>query len=102
MKKVLVAGGSGYVGSRVALALAGRGVPVIAVDIIPPRERGVVFPRGVELRQADLRVPAAAAAALKGADIVLHLAADIGSLTHMHGNPGEHLTYNCAHDAGGI
>ena len=100
MKKVLVTGGTGYVGSRVALALAGRGVPVIAVDIIPPRERRVVFPRGVEFRQADLRVPAAAAAALKGADIVLHLAADIGSLTYMHDHQAEILTNNCAIDAG--
>jgi len=57
MKNVLITGGTGYVGSRVALSLATHGVSVIVVDIVPPQERGVVFPDGIEFRQTDLRSP---------------------------------------------
>ena len=99
MKNVLITGGTGYVGSRVALSLATHGVSVIVVDIVPPQERGVVFPDGIEFRQTDLRIPTEALQSLEGTDLVLHLAADIGSLTYMHDHQAEILTNNVAIDA---
>lgn len=99
MKKVLITGGTGYVGSRVACSLAAKGVAVIVVDIVPPQERGITFHQGIEFRQADLRIPLEAKESLKGADLVLHLAADIGSLTYMYDHQAEILTNNCAIDA---
>jgi len=99
MKKVLITGGTGYVGHRVALSLASQSVPVIVVDIVPPEERGIIFPNEIEFRRYDLRIPEEAKKALQGADMVLHLAADIGSLTYMHDHQAEILTNNAAIDA---
>lgn len=99
MKTVLVTGGTGYVGKHAVEALRARGVAVIAVDIVPPQERGFSFSPGIEFRKHDLRIPAEARAALRGADIVLHLGADIGSLTYMHEHQADILTNNSAIDA---
>ncbi len=98
-KTIVITGGSGYVGSRVAEALAAKGEKVIAVDIVSPKERGISFSPNIEFRQHDLRIPAEAIEGLKGADIVLHLAADIGSLTYMHDHQAEILTNNSQIDA---
>src|SRR6185312_5728757 len=98
-KTIVITGGSGYVGSRVAEALAAKGEKVIVVDIISPKERGISFSPTIEFRQHDLRIPSEAIEGLKGADIVLHLAADIGSLTYMHDHQAEILTNNSQIDA---
>lgn len=98
-KTILITGGTGYVGSRVAEALAKRGEKVVVVDIVPPEERGIGFSSGIEFRRHDLRVPAEALAALTGTDLVLHLAADIGSLTYMHDHQAEILTNNARIDS---
>ena len=84
LKTILITGGTGYVGSRVALALEERGHPVIVVDMVSPEERGMSFPSGIEFRRHDLRIPKEAERALEEADVVLHLAADIGPLNYMH------------------
>lgn len=99
MQKVIVTGGTGYVGSRAVEALTKRGVSVVAVDIVTPEKRGITFSSGIEFRQADLREPRQAAEALRDAQVVLHLAADIGSLTYMHDHQAEILTNNAAIDA---
>ena len=99
MDKILITGGTGYVGHRVALSLAERGFPVIVVDIVPPEERGILFPNKIEFRRHDLRIPSEAIEALKGASVVVHLAADIGPLTYMHDHQAEILTNNSAIDA---
>ena len=84
MKQIVVTGGVGYGGSRVAEALSQKGYAVRAVDIATPQERGVFFSSGVEFKQHDLRIPAEAVRALKGAELAVNLAADIGSLPHKH------------------
>ncbi len=99
MKTVVITGGAGYVGSRVAKLLDERGARVVVVDSVEPRVRGVDFSPSVEFRQADLRESAQARRAFAGADIVLHLAADIGSLTYMHDHQAEILNNNSAIDA---
>ena len=98
-KTIVVTGGTGYVGSRAAVRLAELGYKVIVVDIVPPEERGMVFPAGIEFRQHDLRIPAEAVKGLVGGDVVLNLAADIGSLTYMHDHQAEILTNNSQIDA---
>jgi len=98
MKKILITGGTGYVGSRVAKMLSEKGYPVIVVDIVKPEERDIEFTSGIEFRHHDLRIPTEAIKAFQGADLVLHLAADIGSLTYMHDHQAEILTNNSAID----
>lgn len=98
-KKILITGGCGYVGRRVAFALAAKGCEVIVVDIATPEERGIVFPQGVEFRQADLRIPSEAKDTVCGAFFVLHLAADIGALMYMETHQAEILTNNTLIDA---
>lgn len=98
-KNIIVTGGSGYVGSRVAVKLLESGYRVIVVDIATPEERGIEFPPGIEFRLHDLRIPKEAEKGLRGADLVLHLAADIGSLTYMHDHQAEILVNNGAIDA---
>ena len=99
MSKILITGGTGYVGSRVAEALVKQGQEVIVVDIATPEERGIEFSPGVEFRHHDLRIPSEALKSVKGADTVLHLASDIGSLNYMHEHQAEILTNNTLIDA---
>src|SRR3989338_8670456 len=99
MKHIVVTGGTGYVGSRVAEALAKRGYAVTAVDIATPEERRIEFSFGIEFKKHDLRIPAEAMSALKGADIVLHLAADIGSMDYMREHKADIITNNSLIDA---
>ena len=72
----IVTGASGFIGTRLVRALAGRGVRVLALDLLPPRERV----EGVEYRVADVRAafdPAIAA----GVGAIYNLAA-------VHRTPG--------------
>ncbi|MGH8295051.1 MAG: NAD-dependent epimerase/dehydratase family protein [Steroidobacteraceae bacterium] len=71
MRRALVTGAAGFVGSHFAPYLAGRGFEVRAIDVHPPaRPLG----SGVEFRVQDLREPQGLAATLAGVDIVFNLA----------------------------
>lgn len=98
-KTIIVTGGTGYVGSRVAENLVEKGYGVIVVDIIPPEDRSIVFSDGIEFRQADLRIPAEALSSLSGADVIMHLAADIGSMTYMREHKADIIKNNSGIDA---
>ncbi len=98
-KKIAVTGGSGYVGSRVVRELAELGYAVVAVDVTSPIERGIIFPEQVEFRKHDLRIPDEAKKAMQGIDVVLHLAADIGSLNYMHEHQADIITTNALIDS---
>mgnify|MGYP003394639605 CR=1 FL=1 len=97
-KQIIVTGGTGYVGSRVARVLADRGYNVVVVDKVRPEERGITFPYGVEYRHHDLRNTDEVMKALAGGGVLLHLAADIGSLMYMHEHQAEIITNNAAID----
>lgn len=71
MKRVLVTGAAGFVGSHFAPYLAGRGFEVRAIDVHPPaKPQG----SGVDFRTQDIREPHGLAAALDGVDTVFNLA----------------------------
>jgi len=86
------------VGSRVAKKLM-NDFKIIIADKVAPEERGVVFSPEVEFRLGDLRDPKKCREALDGADLVLHLAANIGPLTYMHEHQAEIMQENSAIDA---
>ena len=85
-------------GSRVAKKLM-NDFKIIIADKVAPEERGVVFSPEVEFRLGDLRDPKKCREALDGADLVLHLAANIGPLTYMHEHQAEIMQENSAIDA---
>jgi dTDP-L-rhamnose 4-epimerase len=80
---VLVTGGAGFIGRAVTSELGRRGHRVRILDSLIAqvhggRERPAGLADGVELIRADVRDADAVAAALKGIDSVVHLAAEVG------------------------
>ncbi|HEX4832808.1 MAG TPA: NAD-dependent epimerase/dehydratase family protein [Trebonia sp.] len=81
--RVLLTGGAGFIGSHVARALAGAGHEVRVLDaLLPFVHPGGVPPfsgdPGFEFIRGDVRDTRAVAAALRGVDVVCHLAAMVG------------------------
>jgi CDP-glucose 4,6-dehydratase len=80
VKRALVTGGHGFVGSHLARALLERGDSVTVLDLSPPPLSGLALQgviSEVEVVEADLRDARAVGAAIGGAqfDAVFHLAA---------------------------
>jgi len=80
---ILITGGAGFIGRFVSRELLRRGNKVRVLDALIPQvhgagERPADLPDDVELIQADIRDGDAVAAALRGADSVIHLAAEVG------------------------
>src|SRR5919112_4834053 len=82
--QILITGGAGFIGSHLADALLSRGHRVRALDNLSPQVHGADAARPdylneeVELVQGDVRDPDAVRRALKGIDVVYHLAAAVG------------------------
>lgn len=72
-KKVVVTGGAGFLGSHIVSKLKAHG----ATDIAVPRSADY-----------DLRTQGACAEVVKGADIVIHLAANVGGIGYNRDYPG--------------
>ncbi|OGQ25207.1 MAG: NAD-dependent epimerase [Deltaproteobacteria bacterium RBG_16_71_12] len=71
MKRALVTGGAGFVGSHIADALSERGFEVTIFD----QERSPWLGRGQRLVQGDITDAAQVASAVEGAELIYHLAA---------------------------
>ncbi|RDH77094.1 NAD-dependent epimerase/dehydratase family protein [Mycolicibacterium moriokaense] len=77
--RVLLTGAAGFIGSRVAAALADAGHEVVGVDAMLPAAHGdgAEPPEGV--RRVDVRDAGAIAPLLDGVDVVCHQAAVVGA-----------------------
>ena len=76
--RVTVTGGTGFLGSYLVRDLLAKGVSVRVLARPSPRADSLAA-AGVEIAQGDLRDPGSIAHAVKGAEIVYHLAAKVGS-----------------------
>ncbi len=75
-QRALVTGGAGFIGSRVARELLGRGIAVTVLDDLSTGTRAAV-PSEARLVVGDVRDPAVVRTALEGAEAVFHLAAKV-------------------------
>lgn len=108
-KRILVTGGFGYVGSRLTPHLLGLGHHVRVIDLMLYTDAGLKalrqmpaseeWSRRFELVQGDIRDPDAVREALKGIDVVIHLAAISNDPT---GEIDEALTRQVNFDAVGL
>jgi len=81
-RKVLVTGGASFIGSHLVDALVEHGAQVRIVDNLSSGKLENIKPHlaagRVEFRQADLLEPGVAEEAVKGMEVIFHLAADHG------------------------
>jgi nucleoside-diphosphate-sugar epimerase len=80
--KVLVTGGASFIGSHLVESLAGRGATIRVIDNLSSGRKeyldDLVSTAQVELLIEDLLTPGAAEDAVRGMEVVFHLAADHG------------------------
>ncbi len=95
-KKVLVTGGTGFIGSHLTLCLAHLGASVSVVSLEKPSCKLDIggFKQYVEYRSGDLRDPVFANSCLRGQEIVFHFASKIAGLGYNSKHPAEMMTYN--------
>lgn len=93
MKNILITGGAGFIGSSVALKLAGRGCTVTVLDNLSPQIYGdkpdssytyALIKDKVRFVQGDVCNAADWQKVLPGQDAVLHLAAETGTGQSMY------------------
>jgi dTDP-L-rhamnose 4-epimerase len=81
MKRVLVTGGSGFIGRHLTEELLAHGYSVRIIDSLVEQVHGSArgsIPGGAEFIQADIRDGDMVRQALEGVDGVFHLAAEVG------------------------
>jgi dTDP-L-rhamnose 4-epimerase len=77
--RVLLTGAAGFIGTRVAAALADADHEVVAVDAMLATAHGHGAELPPDVRRVDVRDAAALAPLLEGADVVCHQAAVVGA-----------------------
>ena len=88
--KVLITGGAGFIGSRLAAKLASANAQVVVLDNLSPQIHGAEAQFPASLSQiahcirGDVRDRAALAVALEGQEVVVHLAAETGTGQSMY------------------
>ena len=75
--RLVITGGAGFVGARVARLALERGHDVVALDDLSTGRADAV-PAGATWVEGDVRDAARVETVLEGADAVLHLAAAVG------------------------
>ncbi|AWI81672.1 epimerase [Parazoarcus communis] len=91
--KVLITGGAGFIGSSLARELVQSGATVTVVDCLSPQIHGdnpetsqlfLSLPPSVKVIRSDVRSREIMSEALKGQDVVVHLAAETGTGQSMY------------------
>ena len=72
MERVIVTGGTGFLGTLIAAAFVEAGFDVTALDVVEP---GSNFPAGAKFARCDITDPVAVRAAVRGASVVVSNAA---------------------------
>ena len=90
-KKVLIAGGAGFLGTNLALRLAGSGAQLRLTAHLRPLQANIP---GAEIVQADLRRPEDCAQAVKGMDAVFICSAHTSGAAAIRATPLIHITPN--------
>ena len=79
--KVLVTGGAGFIGSNLCRSLRAEGASVLALDNLSTGFRtNLESSPDIEVLEGDVRHPDTVLAAVRGCEIVFHLAASVGNL----------------------
>ena len=91
--KALVTGGAGFIGSNLTRALIGEGAHVVVLDDLSTGFRSNL-PDDVELVEGDVRDEEALTRAMRGSDVVFHLAASVGNARSI-ANPIRDAEINC-------
>lgn len=73
LKKVLLLGGSGYVGTYIANRLSQRGIEVTIPTRRRERTKALIIQPGIEMPEADINCPDTLAALVAGHDAVINL-----------------------------
>ena len=93
MARVAVTGGAGFLGSHVASRLIGEGHEVSIIDDFSAGTIQNLKDVGVrqECVVGDLKDYGFARESIRGADIVFHFAAEVGSVDYLHGSKAREL-----------
>jgi CDP-paratose 2-epimerase len=96
MRRAVVTGGAGFIGTNLTARLVEDGLQVVVLDSLarPGSERNLAwlqetYGRAVELVRADVRDAAAVRRAVRGADRVFHLAAQVAVTTSLDDPVGD-------------
>lgn len=91
MKKILITGGAGFIGTHLTRTLLARGTQVRILDPLSPQIHGTLpagldwlSAEGVDFRRASVLDERALRSALEGVDAVVHLAAETGTGQSMY------------------
>lgn len=88
-QRILITGGAGFIGSRLAAKLASQGHQVRILDNFSPQIHGNIaeaplLPSNIELIEGDVRSRKDLQQALKGQTAIVHLAAETGTGQSMY------------------
>jgi len=88
MTKILITGGAGFIGTRLAKRLVADGHSVVLLDTLSPQIHGDVpdyaVPDGMQFVRLDVRQLASRIDLVEGVDTVFHLAAETGTGQSMY------------------
>ena len=91
--KIAVTGGAGFIGSNLVRKLLDIGHDVVIIDNFSRGTELNLQDLGIdtEIRYVDLRDSKLVLKSIKGAEVVFHLAARVGSINYLHGNKKNEL-----------